>query len=222
MVTSTCAHESVLWDVDEYRCWTCSRSLTFPPRAPGSEDATDRRRDARRTSTPVEEVEEVEASPSTQLLICHCCKEMLPLESFSARNHPAAKNRQFRASRCRACMAVRLQHDRAQDPEGIRERDRLRNVGYREKARAEGQAPTPTEASTAANTLASQRYRARQDGRGVPLQRPGRRPIHVKPICKIAAGVSIEGVLHNRKQRAGLAFQRLFTGLTVPIPANLF
>ena len=181
MVTSTCTHESVLWDVDEYRCRTCSRSLTFPTRPPGPEDAKNRRRDSRRKvedmQVEVEETEETEEE-TTQLLICHCCKEMLPLDSFHVRNHPAAEIRHFRASRCVGCTAFRLRVRRQQDPDGMRSRDRER--------RNPGQPRPATTAETiAANTAAGQRYRARQAGRPVLKQRRGKLSIHVKPICRV-------------------------------------
>ena len=34
-----CQHLSVFWDIDEYVCRNCSRSLTFPARSPGEGDA---------------------------------------------------------------------------------------------------------------------------------------------------------------------------------------
>ena len=37
------------------------------------------------------------------------------------------------------------------------------------------------------NAAAVKRYQARQTGSPVLRQRPGRAPIHVKPICRVAA-----------------------------------
>ena len=208
---STCAHPSAsrFRDTDEMRCRDCSQSLTYPPRLPTPADETDRRRDAHRAHKPVEVQVEAEAeaevvevaidpmplsqrrevevnNPSTQLLICHCCKEKLPLESFHVRNHPAAKNRAYRASMCRGCLAFRARVKREADPEGMKQRDRGRRQRYWDSL-------TPVErernrTGKEANTAAAQRHRARQDGRGVPLQRPGRLSIHVKPICRIFEG----------------------------------
>ena len=213
--TAICEHPAAarFWDIDEMRCRNCGQSISYPPRLPSAEDARDRRRDARivsgehhrRTYAPVQEQEVVEVEhgvqehgvqplqeadtqASTQLLPCHCCKQMLPPDNFYADNSAKAAKRLFRAPRCRPCTSFRLRIERERNPEAIRRRDRVRAEGYREKARAEGRAPTATKASTAANTLASQRYRARLDGRAVPLQRPGRLPVFLKPICKIFAG----------------------------------
>ena len=63
-----CSHKSVFWDTDEWRCRTCRKSLTYPPRPPGLEDVKNRKRDVRiaagehrrRDSSPVEVEAEVE------------------------------------------------------------------------------------------------------------------------------------------------------------------
>ena len=93
---TTCQHKTVFWDEDEWRCRTCSQSLSFPARPPGPEDVKNQKRDTRiasgdkrRKHTPVVEVQEVQASPSAPLLLCHCCQKMLPQNDFYRNNHPA-------------------------------------------------------------------------------------------------------------------------------------
>ena len=192
----------------------CSQSLTFPARPPGPEDERDRRRDLlaasgekRRTLTPVEDQDQVvtqhqdqevlperqdtntQASPSAQLM-CHCCREMLPPSDFYANNYPKARNRLFRSWRCRGCTSFRLRVTRQLDPEGTRRRGREQRArhsagmtpGQRE---AEKQRREKTRESTNA---ASRRYQARRRGAPVPLQRQGRLPVFIKPICRISEG----------------------------------
>ena len=197
---TTCQHKSVFLDEDEEKCRACGQSLTYPRRAPGPEDARNRKRDTRiaigenhRRYTPVEQeiiqVEaEVEASPSTRLLPCSCCKEMLPPDSFYARNSPAARNREYRASRCRGCTAFRLRVKRQQDPEGMRQLDRERRERYLKSLTPEQreQETKYNRTSREANTAATQRYRARKEGRGVLKQRRGKNPVLLKPVCRVA------------------------------------
>ena len=208
--TVTCAHESTYLDIDELKCRTCGQSLTFPPHDPTDAEKKDRRRDIRivsgehhRIYSPVEqgieaqedeaeqevEVQEVVAEQEVEacpLLICHCCRAMLPPDSFYANNNPTARNRAFRAWRCRGCTSFQLRVKRQQDPEGFRERDRTRRTRYQESLTPEQKEwETQHRTGREANNAATNRYRARQDGTPVPLQRPGRLPIHVKPICRV-------------------------------------
>ena len=205
ITTVACAHESTYFDVDEWRCRTCGASLTYPARAPGPEDVKDRQRDSRitageahRVHRPAEVVEavqeqvqeDVEVDPPAPSLLCHCCKAMLPPESFYVSNRQGSKSRGFRAPRCRGCTAFQLRVMRQQDPEGIRERDRARRERYiqaltPEQKEGEKQRRRKNQ-KTGANAAAQVRSRTRQDGRGVPLQRPGRLSLHIKPICRIA------------------------------------
>ena len=189
---SPCEHpaESRFWDGDETKCRVCGDSLSFPRRVPTAQDAKDRRRDVRiaageqrrRDSSPVE---------VSQLLICHCCRIMLPPENFYTNNSPAARNRGYRAWRCRPCAAFQLRVRRELNPEGTRQRDRARRERYigaltpilrklEKQRRGAGNA--------AGNALAQVRSRARQSGKQVPLQRAGRAPLYLKQICRISEG----------------------------------
>ena len=118
------------------------------------------------------------------LLRCSCCEQMLPALSFTVRNHESAKNRQYRASICRPCKAFRLRVRREQNPEAARARDRQRG----EKFRAENpgyfnQSKTPAQRED--NRLAVARLAARQSGKPVMRQRPGRLAVLQKPICRV-------------------------------------
>ena len=196
---TTCQHKTVFWDEDEWRCRTCSQSLSFPARPPGPEDVKNQKRDTRiasgdkrRKHTPVVEVQEVQASPSAPLLLCHCCQKMLPQNDFYRNNHPAAANRNYRAPRCRGCTAFRLRVKRQLNPEGARQRDRARRERYTEALtpilRELDKQRRGAAGNAAENAAAQTRHRARQDGRGVPKQRPGRPSLHIKPICRIYRG----------------------------------
>ena len=208
---TTCQHKTVFWDEDEWRCRTCSQSLSFPARPPGPEDEIDLKKARRITAgehrrltlTPVEDQDQVviqdqvvlperQAIPSTQLLICHCCMAMLPQENFHHRNSTAAAKRQFRSNRCRPCTAFQLRVQRQLDPERTRQRDQERRARY-QAALTPGQRDLEKQRRGAAgnkmgNALAQVRSRARQDGRGVPKQRPGRPSLHIKPVCRIYRG----------------------------------
>ena len=189
--SAICQHSATYLDVDEVKCWSCNTSLTFPARPPGPEDVKNRRRDVRilagehrrRDSSPVE----VEAEVSQ--LLCHCCRVMLPENDFYRNNHPTARNRNYRAPRCRGCTAFRRRVQRQLDPEGTRQRDRARRERYLIALTPEQREPEKQRRGAAsskeANALAQVRSRARQDGRQVPLQRSGRLSLHVKPVCRI-------------------------------------
>ena len=196
---SSCEHpaEATYWDGDEEKCRACGQSLTYPPRHPTAEDEKDRRRDARITAgehrrRDESPVEVVEASPSAPLLLCYCCREMLPPENFYTNNSRTARNRGYRAWRCRPCAAFQLRVRRELNPEGTRQKDRARREQYvgalnpilREQERQRRGAAE----NTAGNALAQVRSRARQSGRPVPLQRAGRSPLWVKQICRISEG----------------------------------
>ena len=172
----------------------CSQSMTFPRRAPGPEDELERRRGTRiaagerhRKLTTVE----VEASPPAPLmLICHCCRQILPWENFYANNSPTARNRGYRAWRCRRCTSFRLRVRRELDPEGTKRRGREQRARYAAgmtpgQRESEKQRRTKTKEATNA---ASRRYQARRRGTPVPLQRSGRLPVFIKPICRISEG----------------------------------
>ena len=187
---TVCQHKSVFLDEDETKCRVCSQSLTYPPRAPGLEDERDRKRDTRisageghRKLTPVE----VEASPSAPLLLCYCCKELLPPENFYANNSQTARNRGYRAWRCRACTAFRLRVQRQQNPAGIKLRDQERRKRYLIALTPEQREQERKRARTSRkdNAAAVKRYQARKSGVPVLRQRQGRQPIYLKPVCRV-------------------------------------
>ena len=201
---TVCQHKSVFLDEDETKCRVCSQSLTFPARPPAPADEKDRRRDRlaasgekrRRDSSPVEDqvvtqhqdqevTPERQAIPSTQLLTCSCCKEQLAQENFHHRNNPAAAKRLFRSYRCRGCVAFGNRIRRQQQPEAIRARDRQRAQRYYLSLTLAQKMQYRT--SKEANNLATKRHRARQNGIPVLIQKAGRLPTLVKPICRVAA-----------------------------------
>ena len=222
--TTICVH-SPFFDIDEWRCRLCSRSLTYAPRSPGTAEKRDRENghpealvtgiDPRtpivytsclkcRDHGVVQQVRgkvrcfgcgavllAVNANgrhslpPFTppRLLECTCCRELLPQFCFS-RNARAA-HRERRNAMCRGCLAFRERVKREERPETVRAIDRQRQATWRAGLTPEQRkAKAP---SKAAVNAAGQRYRARQNGRGVLKQRAGRQPILVKPICRVAA-----------------------------------
>ena len=188
--SAICQHSATYLDVDEVKCWSCNTSLTYPACPPGPEDAKDRRRDVRilagehrrRDSSPVEVETEVSQ------LLCHCCQKMLPQNDFHVNNHQAAKNRNYRAPRCRGCIAFRLRVKRQLNPEGARQRDQERRKRYLIALTPEQREQEKQRRGAAENALSQVRSRARKSGKQVPLQRAGRAPLHVKPVCRISEG----------------------------------
>ena len=236
VITTGCQHERTYWDVDEQKCHSCHRSLTFPQRPATEDDKVSTRLDVlanmgfnQRSFQPLEnepnepDVPDVVACVSCHAklsrptpdghgeitckcgqilalvdadgnrrlprpLPCLCCRELLPLDSFSARNNPAAKSREFRASYCRACMAFRSRVKRESDPEGARQRSRqyrqtfLANLTPEQQdAYRQQRAAQPKDAVNAAG----RRYQARKHGKNVLKQRPGRAAILLKPVCRV-------------------------------------
>ena len=118
-----------------------------------------------------------------RLLSCSCCKSMLPQFSFS--KQAKMVNREGRNSACKGCLAFRSRIRREQRPEEIRAKDRLRMAEYWRTAQAKGRQRSPT--SPADSAAAAKRHRARKAGRDVLLQRPGRSPMLMKPVCRVAA-----------------------------------
>ena len=192
--SAICQHSATYLDVDEVKCWSCNTSLTYPARPPGPEDEKDRRRgvriaagEHRRRDEPqaIQEVVQAEVVEVSQLLMCHCCREMLAPGDFYRNNSPTARNRGFRAWRCRACTAFRLRVQRQLDPEGTRQRGKERRARY-QAALTPGQREMEKQRrDTTGNASAVRRYQARQDGRPVPLQRSGRLSLHIKPVCRV-------------------------------------
>ena len=45
VIPAICQHLTTYFDVDEYRCWTCSRSLTYPPTTPEEHGALEQAKD---------------------------------------------------------------------------------------------------------------------------------------------------------------------------------
>ena len=187
--SAICQHSATYLDVDEVKCWSCNTSITYPARPPGPEDAKDRRRDVRilagehrrRDSSPVE----VEAEVSQ--LLCHCCRVMLPENDFYRNNHPTARKRNYRAPRCRGCTAFQLRVKRQLNPEGARQRGKERRARY-QAALTPGQREMEKQRrDTTGNASAVRRYQARRAGTPVMVQKAGRLPIHIKPICRVAA-----------------------------------
>ena len=117
-----------------------------------------------------------------RILPCACCKSMLPPYCFS--RQAKMLRREGRNSTCRGCVAFRSRVRREQRSDEIRERDRLRMAEYWERAKADGRQRPP--ADKAATAAATQRHRARKEGRGVLLQRRGKSPILLKPVCRVA------------------------------------
>ena len=106
-------------------------------------------------------------------------------ENFHHRNSPAAAKRLFRSHRCRGCVAFGNRIRRQQQPEAIRARDRQRAQQYYLSLTLVQKMQYRT--SKEANNLATKRHRARQNGIPVLIQKAGRLPILVKPICRVAA-----------------------------------
>ena len=210
---SSCEHPagSRFWDGDESKCRVCGDSVTFPRRVPTAQDARDRRRDARitagehrrRDESPVVEVQEVEASPSAPLLLCHCCKELLPANDFYRNNSQTARNRGYRASRCRGCTSFQLRVRRELNPEGTRQRDRARRERYIGALTPILRELEKQRRDTTRNASAVKRYQARRAGTPVMVQKAGRLPIHIKPICRVAATCPLRTFCTGRKQRVG-------------------
>ena len=119
-----------------------------------------------------------------RLLRCSCCKEVLPQFCFTVRSNEKSAYREYRANQCRACAAFRSRVRREQRGDEIKERDRTRMGQYWQDKKSEGVAPP--RATKAANDAALKRYRARKAGKPVPKQRPGKAPIHLKEVCRIA------------------------------------
>ena len=120
-----------------------------------------------------------------RLLRCSCCQELLPQFCYSVRNNESSRNREFRASQCRGCMAFRLRVRREQNPDGVRARDRARQGVWYGGLSVERKA-TLTKTPKADNNAAVRRYYARTKGRKVMKQARGRSPILLKPICRVA------------------------------------
>ena len=116
-------------------------------------------------------------------LRCSCCQEFLPQCCFSV--NIRAVHREGRNAMCRGCMALRLRVKREQNPEAVRAVDRARQATYQARLAPEEHKANST--GKAAMNAAGRRYRARKSGRGVMKQRPGRQPILVKPVCRVAA-----------------------------------
>ena len=188
----TCQHPdpSQYWDVDEWRCRECGRSVSYPPRTPGPDDRREQRQDRRERQSESKRQFHPEPEPEPTLIPCSCCKEMLPLAEFHVRRNSCAKNRHYRASACRRCTAFKLRVNRQQNPEPYRKQGRERQARFeanmtpeqKEEARQHRLAnPEPA-------TAAVSRFRARKSGRNVPLWTRGRSVVLSKQPCRIAAG----------------------------------
>ena len=119
-------------------------------------------------------------------LACSCCHFVLPQFSFNF--NKKAVNRESRDYYCRACGAFRQRVRREQQGDYMQSESRRRAEAVKRKREA-GELP-PLEMTAErreAVNAAGRRYRARQTGRAVPKQRPGRPVIHFKPICRIGA-----------------------------------
>ena len=191
--SAICQHSATYLDVDETKCRTCGQSLTYPRRAPGPQDKKDRARDIRLLAGELRRRDElpVEVVEVSQLLMCHCCREMLAPENFHHRNIPTAAKRQFRSNRCRGCTSFRLRIKRQQDPESTRQRDRARRERYigafTPEQRQQEKERRGAAQDTAENRAAQTRRRARKAGIPVMIQTAGRLPTLVKPVCRVAA-----------------------------------
>ena len=143
-----------------------------------------------RVTEPVE-VEPVEPiSPPVPLLACKCCRETLPLGSF-ARNIKNT-NRFQRARWCRACTAFRLRIRRQQDPERFRAKGRERRERHATNMTPERKAAAKlyraSESVRQSTNAAAARYKARQAGIPVLIQKAGRLPVFIKAVCRISEG----------------------------------
>ena len=188
--SAICQHSATYLDVDETKCRTCGQSLTYPRRAPSPQDKKDRARDIRLLAGELRRRDElpVEVVQVSQLLMCHCCQKMLPQNDFHVNNHQAAKNRNYRAPRCRGCIAFRLRVKRQLNPERFRERGKERRARYQAALTPEQRELEKQRRDTTRNAAAVKRYQARRAGTPVMVQKAGRPPIHIKPICRISEG----------------------------------
>ena len=121
-------------------------------------------------------------------LECGCCHRMLPAFCFYA--DASRPGRDGRHTKCRRCYAVTQKAERVGNPE--KHRERARHYSRKNQAeRVAGERPqvhsllTPDQKASKAQAVI--RSRARKNGRAVPMQRPGRTNIYLKPVCKIAA-----------------------------------
>ena len=187
IMSTACQHPPTAryWDTDEERCRVCTSSISFPPHPPTSVDEKDRRKGGNHRV--------YEVGPPASLR-CSCCGLSLTPDSFSTDNSPKARNRAYRASTCRRCQASKVRARRELNPEGYRERDRLRSAG-----RQAGLTPAQRETarlrrveSHDAILAATRRWQARKKGISIPLRHRGGKKIHTTrcPLgesCKIQA-----------------------------------
>ena len=185
------------FDIDEIKCRLCTRSLNYPAREPTQQDARDRLEDKRaamgesgREYQPTESEPEPAPEPAPApepVLACSCCHRLLPPDSFSTRNHRTSRNRDYRASMCRSCVALRIRIKRIENPEPMRAASRRRAELVREK-RKTGQLPALVLTATqrTSNNAASRRYQDRLRGAPVLLRKSGRPPILIKAICRVS------------------------------------
>ena len=172
-----CQHTTTFFDVDETKCRSCGRSLTFPPRAPAPNEKAGNNvvvgREGPRKKPPS--------------LICTCCQKTLPATAFNsfARN----VHRGGKANLCRVCDNFRQRVYRLRDPEGYRRRTSANQTRFlaRMSPDEKRQYQQLTPAGKQANAEADKRRRARQQGRPVMLQRAGRPAVHIKQICRVSA-----------------------------------
>ena len=120
-----------------------------------------------------------------RLLNCRCCGWDLP--QFSFYHHPKQPNREYRFATCRRCCSSQARARRAADPDGYRKRSQE----YSRKIQAErvaGERPPVRESQTEDQKeralQATQRYRARSNGRPVPKLKAGGKSIYITPMCR--------------------------------------
>ena len=223
IIIGSCQHPALAihWDTDEWKCRNCGWSLSFPPRPPGADEKRPLPGGAYRgprdevgvTEAEEEKDEAPDEAPDADdkcLLRCSCCRQSLPVSSFGRRNNPAAKNREYRQSRCRVCTAFQLRARRQQDPERFKTRDRERRERWLLSLPPDLQAAQRNHGrnDTEANNAASKRYKARQAGVPVLLQRRGRPPIHLAPVCRVSASCPLAGFCVDKVATAKAVLSR--------------
>ena len=186
-------------DMDEWRCRTCGRSLSVPPRGAKEEENPGEDRDSGslvkeggRGSYVLPDFD----PPS--LLRCSCCEQLLPASSFTRpQSRSSAKNRQYRASICRPCTAFRLRVKRPRKPRSGQGKcrgsaesrlggevpgKRIPDTSTNPRHRPQRTRPRLTKACRCA-TAKAKRHKS---GNGpVMKQRSGRRlAVLLKPVCR--------------------------------------
>ena len=219
-----CPHLVSRWVWDEYVCWNCGRSLTFPPR-PAAPDEKKGHQAGPMKRRPKPEPVAIMAGTLSCLtchhehlphqvdvagrvmcascrsplaLQCACCLETLTDCAFY--KNPAQVRRGGFMNRCRPCTSNRNRAMREANPEGHRARSR----DYSRRIQAERLAGERLPVHESLTTIqkhhhrqATIRSRARRDGEFVPKLRPGRGNIYLKPVCRISESCPLRAFLHR-------------------------